>query len=386
MIPKVKSTHPISGERFTVRYRLAGHEQDAYQKALDICLEQTVEIPDSLVPAGLIREEILGRIESFDPVPDGGFMAAISYALEIAGGELTQLLNVIFGNISIKPGIRVERLELPEAMLRTFPGPRYGRQGLREQLGISGRPLLCTALKPLGLPAEGLAMLAYQFALGGIDIIKDDHSLADQGFADFQQRVKLCTAAVERANRKTGGHSIYMPNVTATFEHILARAAFAKRHGAGGLLIAPGLTGFDALSRLAADESLALPIFSHPAFQGTFVLNPDSGVSHRVLFGQLARLAGADAAIYPNYGGRFAFTREECLSIVEGTEMPMGSIKTIFPCPGGGMSLERVPELLEVYGRDVIFLIGGGLFTYGPDLAETCRRFREMVETNGKNK
>jgi len=45
------------------------------------------------------------------------------------------------------------------------------------------------------------------------------------------------------------------------------------------------------------------------------------------------------------------------------------------------MSLESVPESIKVYGNDVIFLIGGGLFTNGPDLVENCRYFRELVET-----
>ena len=103
-------------------------------------------------------------------------------------------------------------------------------------------------------------------------------------------------------------------------------------------------------------------------------------MSHGVIFGQLARLAGADATIFPNFGGRFSFSREECADIVRGTELPMGHVRTIFPAPGGGMSLARVPEMLETYGRDLIFLIGGGLFKQGPDLVENCRHFRKMVE------
>lgn len=385
MNPDFILAQPLSQKRFSVVYRLAGPEKEAYEKALDICLEQTVEFPDALVPSGMIREHILGRIEDFTPRPEGGFTAVISYAQELAGGDLTQLLNVIFGNISIKPGIRVERLDLPDDLLRRFRGPRFGRRGVRDRLGVFGRPLLCSALKPLGLSAAGLAELAYRFALGGIDIIKDDHGLADQEFADFRRRVELCAAAVERANRETGGSSLYMPNVTATFEAILDRARFAKEHGAGGLLIAPGLTGLDAMRRLADEDEIALPVFSHPAFLGTFVLHPESGVSHRVMFGQLARLAGADAVIFPNFGGRFSFTPEECRSIVSGTEMPMDPLAPVFPCPGGGMSLQRIPEMLAIYGRDVVFLIGGGLFTHGPDLIENCRHLRSLVEDSVPN-
>jgi len=377
-----ESSFPLSHERFSVVYSLVGDKRTAYEKARDICLEQTVEVPNVLVPEGMIRDHIVGRVETFEARPEGGFSARISYAIEIAGRDLTQLLNVLFGNISLKAGIRAERLDLPELVLRSFRGPRFGRPGLRALLGVPRRPLLCTALKPLGLSAEGLAELAYQFALGGIEIVKDDHGLADQGFASFRDRVRLCAEAVARANRETGRRVIYVPNVTAPADQLHARARFAKAHGAGGLLVAPGLTGLDAMRCLADDDGLALPIFSHPAFQGTYVLDPASGMSHRLLFGQLARLAGADATIYPNFGGRFGFTRDECQSIVQGTAMAMGPIKAIFPTPGGGMSLDRVPEMLGAYGPDVVLLIGGGLMTPGSDLTETCRRFRALVEAS----
>jgi ribulose-bisphosphate carboxylase large chain len=367
-------------ERFSVVYRLAGTAEEAYERARDICLEQTVEVPNALVPDGVIRDHVLGRVEEIEALPEGGHAARISYAVEIAESDLTQLLNVVFGNISIKTGVRAERLDLPDAMLREFKGPRYGRSGLRERLAVPQRALLCTALKPLGLSAEALASLAYRFALGGIDIIKDDHGLADQGFASFRDRVRLCADAVARANRETGFRAFYAPNVTGPFNEIRTRGRFAKEQGAGGLLVAPGLTGLDAMRCLADDDELALPILAHPAFQGTYVLHPSSGISHSLLFGQLPRLAGADATVFPNFGGRFGFTREECLSIARGAEMTMGSLKAIFPTPGGGMSLERVPEMLKAYGSDVLLLIGGGLMTPGSDLIENCRRFRKLVE------
>ena len=370
----------LCGERFKVVYHLTGSEAETRSKAQDICLEQTVELPDDLVPDGAIRESVVGRIESLRGLGSQRFEAVISYAVETAGCELTQLLNVIFGNISIKPGIRVERLELPVSLLQTFKGPRFGRAGLRMLLGIPSRPLLCTALKPMGLSAQQLADLAYRFALGGIDIIKDDHGLANQPFAPYQERVRLCAEAVERANRETGRACIYMANITAPADHVVTRARLAQEVGVRGLLIAPGLTGLDVMRQLADLDDLALPIMSHPAFQGSFVTSPDQGIAPYVLFGQLARLAGADATIYPNYGGRFSFSRDVCQSIVEGTLVPMGEIKPIFPTPGGGMSLERVPEMLDLYQRDVVFLIGGGLLRHSPDIVENCRYFLKLVE------
>lgn len=369
----------FSGERFSVTYRVYGAEKDARAKAENICIEQTVEFPAEEVPEGIIRDHVFGRIELFESWGADSFRAVISYANEIAAGELTQLLNVVFGNSSIKPGIRVEHLNLSASLVNRFKGPRFGREGIRQLLNVPKRPLLCTAIKPMGLSSRELADLAYTFAKGGMDMIKDDHGLTDQLCAPFEERVKFCSEAVARAGRETGHRVLYVANITAPHHDVLKRARIAKDAGAGGIMIAPGISGFDLMRELADDDSLGLPILTHPALQGSFVTG-DGGMSHGVIFGQLARLAGADATIFPNFGGRFSFSREECTEIVRATREPMGNLKTIFPAPGGGMSLARVPEMLETYGQDLIFLIGGGLFQHGPDLLENCRYFRGMVE------
>lgn len=371
---------PLIGERFTVVYHLTGNSEEAQTKAWDACIEQTVEFPYDLLPAGDIPEQIIGRIENLEPIGNTKFEATISYPVEVAGLDLIQLLNVIFGNTSIKPGVRVERFELPDSMLTRFQGPRFGKVGLRKYLNAPERPLLCTALKPMGLSVQNLAEQAYQFALGGIDIIKDDHGLADQVFSPFEERVQRCAEAVDRANQETGFRAIYMPSLGLKADQLLEKAHFAKNHGAGGLMVPPGLVGFDCMRMLADDDELELPVMMHPAFVGSYVTSPTNGFSHYALFGQVARLAGADATIYPNWGGRFSFSKHECISIVAGSHDPMGHIKSIFPTPGGGMTFDRIPEMLEVYGRDVIFLIGGGLHRIAENLVKSSQIMREMVE------
>lgn len=369
----------LPAERFSIIYRIFGEEKEAYGKAKDICLEQTVEFPGPLVPEGVIADNIVGWIEDFKPYDGQSFRAKISFPIECTSKELTQLINVIFGNISIKPGIRVEEVDFPQSILANFKGPRFGIEGLRKLLGVEKRPLLFTALKPMGLTNQELADLAYKFALGGIDIIKDDHGLSNQSFSPFEERVRLCSEAVGRANKETGYNCIYMPNITAPYGEVIYRAKTAKDLGAGGLLIAPGLTGIDAMRAVAEDDSIALPVMSHPAFQGSYVMG-NSGLSHQFIFGQLPRLAGADGTIYPNFGGRFSFSVEECTAIARAAKAVMGNLKPIFPCPAGGMSLQSIPKSLEVYGRDVVFLVGGGLFSQGPDIVENCRYFKGLVD------
>ena len=379
----------FSGERFSVVFSLAGPEERARALAEDICIEQTVEFPEDLIEGEAIRKQIFGRVESFGPgaekrkgIGQGEerFEAVISFAVEISGHELTQLLNVMFGNISLKPGIRVENIEVGPGLAKALGGPRFGRLGLRRLVGVKGRVLLCTALKPMGLSVPELAGLAQRFALGGIDIIKDDHGLADQSFSGFGERVERCVWEVSRANRTTAGRCIYVPNVTAGGSRMKERALLAKQAGAGGLLVAPGLAGYGAMAELAADDEIGLPILCHPAFQGSYVADPGSGLAHGMLLGMLARLAGADATIFPSYGGRFSFSREQCRQIVDSTAADAGEgIKTIFPCPAGGMNMKDISEMLEFYGEDAIFLMGGGLIRHSNDLVESCRYLRDLV-------
>jgi ribulose-bisphosphate carboxylase large chain len=373
----------LSGERFRVVYSLAGSEAETLAKAHDICVEQTIEFPADLVLDGDIKDHILGRIESFYAPETGRWETEISYAVETAGNELTQLLNVIFGNFSLKPGVRVDRVHLPTGMLKSFKGPRFGIKGLRKLLAVNGRPLFCTALKPLGLSSKALAQLAYEFACGGVDMIKDDHGLADQPFAPFNERVSMCAEAVAKANQETGGHCIYIPNLTAPADRIVKKARLAKEKGAGALMVAPGLIGWDAMRMLAEHENIALPIICHPALLGTFTASPQNGIAHHALFGQLCRLAGADASIFPNYDGRFPFSQDHCREITDGATKEMGHLKPIFPMPGGGMDQERIPEMLETYGKDVIFLIGGALHKMGPNLTENCKNFLHSFASGG---
>lgn len=230
----------LSGERFRVAFRLTGEESEARAKAEDICIEQTVEFPAHLIKSGDIRDKIFGRIESFDRADTGAYTVVISFAIEVTGFELKQLVNVLFGNISLKPGIRIQQIDIPALLLSKFRGPRFGVTGLRALMNEPTRPLLCTALKPMGLSAAQLAEQAYQFALGGIDIIKDDHSLANQSFAPFQERVARCSEMVGIANQRTGYKCMYFPSLTASPDNLIESALFARHAGAGGLLMSPG--------------------------------------------------------------------------------------------------------------------------------------------------
>ena len=373
------TTLSVSGDRLSATYEFLGDVAMAESRANALRVEQTIEFPADLVPDDDIQREIIGRIESVDVMTSDMVRVVVSYAVETTGFELPQLLNVLWGNSALLPGTRLIDFSLPESLLARFTGPRFGVEGLRHMFAAPTRPLLATALKPMGLSAERLAQTAFELALGGIDLIKDDHSLANQEFAPYRERVERCSEAVRKANEQTGYNAVYMPSLNAPYPLIEQRLGEAIGAGAGALLVLPGITGYDVMRELARRDDVAVPIMAHPAFLGSYSASPTNGIAHGALYGKIMRLAGADLSVFPNFGGRFSFSPRECREVAAGLAEPIPGIAPALPAPGGGMTLDRVAEIKEFYGSDVSLLIGGDLHR-GTDLAATAAKFRAAVE------
>lgn len=366
--------------RLGVRYALnLAPGEDAAGKAELIAFEQTVELPRALLEPAL-AQRMAGRVEAVQPIGPRRALVELSFSLEAVGDDLPQCLNLLFGNISLKPGIRIVGLDWPAGLLAGLGGPGHGITGLRTLTGVHGRALLCTALKPMGLSAAQLAQRCEAFARGGIDIIKDDHGLADQPSAPFAERLARCQEAVTRANAASGGRSLYFPNVTAPAAQLPGRLAAARAAGCRGVLISPWLVGLDTL-RLIRDQ-YGLAMLAHPALTGS-LFGRSAGMAPELVLGDLFRLAGADAVIYPNAGGRFDFSAATCARINQHLRRPLGSLRASLPAPAGGMDVASAGHWLRRYGPDTLLLIGGSLYAQG-DLERGAAALRRVVEGLGQ--
>ena len=366
----------LSGERLTAEYLVSGDEARAETVVRQLVVEQTIEFPPELVPDDDIKRHIVGHVVSKKALGNDQHAVRISFATEIVGSQLPQLINVLFGNISMVPGVRLIDIALPSSLLSTFEGPRNGIDGLRSRFDRPFGPLLGTALKPMGTPVDRLADMAYQLAMGGIQLIKDDHSFATQPFAEFEHRVPILSDAVARANAE-GADAVYLPALNLPMDRLREAAEFAIEHGAGGLLVLPGVFGHDTMRWLAEMTPSEVIIMAHPSMLGSLVGEPSRGIAHHVVFGTLARLAGADVSIFPNHGGRFSFHPDDCVAVARACREPLDGLGTAWPAPAGGMSVERVEEMIDFYGEDVCLLIGGDL--YRGDIGTQVGRMVEAI-------
>jgi ribulose-bisphosphate carboxylase large chain len=148
--------------------------------------------------------------------------------------------------------------------------------------------------------------------------------------------------------------------------------ALAREAGISAMLIAPLLVGLPAFQALAR-ENPDIAFMAHPAMAGGARIAPP------LLIGTLFRLLGGDALIFPNHGGRFGYSPATCQAIAARAMGDMHGLHPALPVPAGGMTVERVPEMLDFYGADVLLLIGGALLAAGDRLTEAATAFTRAV-------
>ncbi len=288
-----------------------------------------------------------------------------------------QLLNMLFGNTSIHTDVALMDVLFPPGMAEGFSGPNHGIAGLRRRADAHGRALTCSALKPQGLRPAALAALAGQLALGGVDIIKDDHGLADQAYSPFAERVAAVAAAVRRANGASGGRTRYAPSLSGDLDRLRRQMQAARNEGIDTVLVAPMIVGLPSLHALARDYP-DMAIIAHPAMAGAARLAPP------LLLGKLFRLLGADATVFHNHGGRFGYSPATCLALAEAARGAWEGLAPCLPVPAGGMTPERVPEMLDFYGSEIMLLIGGSLLATRDHLTEATQAFTRTVHDHGR--
>jgi ribulose-bisphosphate carboxylase large chain len=338
------------------------------ERARAIAVEQSVEMPVSAIEDDFVRSEIVGRVESITERDSGRFEVRVSLAVETVGHDPGQLINMLFGNTSLHEDVLLTDVVFPKELVAVFGGPRHGLHALRRRVGAPARALTCSPLKPQGSPAARLAELARSFAQGGVDYIKDDHGLADQAYSPFAARVEAVAAALRDLARSHGRAARYVPSLSGDLDAMRAQIALAKDAGVDTVMVAPMIAGLSNFHRLVR-ENPAIAFVAHPTMAGAARIAP------ALLLGRLFRVLGADAVVFPNYGGRFGYSPDTCRALARASLDEREGLRPAVPMPAGGMTTDRVREMLDFYGAEVMLLIGGALLEARENLREATSAF-----------
>jgi ribulose-bisphosphate carboxylase large chain len=307
----------------------------------------------------------------------------IAYPIELfEQGNMPNILSSVAGNVfglrALK-NLRLNDLKLPNELVRSFKGPKFGISGVREMLGVSGRPLVGTIIKPkLGLKTADHAKVAYDAWVGGCDVVKDDENLSSQRFNPFEDRVVQTLEMRDRAEAKTGEKKVYMVNVTSETEEMIKRAQFVKDSGGRYLMIDILTCGFSALQTIR-EQDFGLVVHAHRAGHAAFSKNTLHGISMKVI-AKLARVIGVDQLHVGTVVGKMSETKEEVSENKEACIEDLGGVKRVLPVASGGLYPSLVPALMKFFGNDFVIQAGGGIHGHPQGTVCGATAMRQAVD------
>ncbi len=369
--------------------------------------------------AGISREEAAGRIASesstgtwttlFSLPQRMRDLQATAYSFEgkyvrIAypsglweAGNAVQLMSGIAGNIFGMKALRSLRLvdvSLPPSYIQHFKGPHFGMEGIRDMMKVHGRPLTGAVPKPkIGFSAAEHAEVGYETWMGGFDFVKDDENLTSTPFNRFEERVAALTRMREKAERETGDVKSAFVNITAETEVMKRRASLLAENGWNYAMIDVVVAGTAAVMTMRDYCSdLGLAIHAHRAMHAAFDRNAKHGISMQFL-AKMMRLIGVSQIHTGTAVGKLTGTKREVTSLadvlrekktreVPGVllEQDWGSTRTAFPVSSGGLHPGLVPDVLNIYGNELVLLVSGGIHGHPKGTRAGARATMQAIE------
>ncbi len=293
-------------------------------------------------------------------------------------GNAVQLMSGIAGNIfgmKALHNLRLIDVTLPRDYLRHFKGPQYGMEGIRSMMKVYDRPLTGAVPKPkIGFSAKEHAEVGYETWMGGFEFVKDDENLTSTSFNRFDDRVDRMARMREKAEQETGVKKSALLNITADTETMKKRVDLLSQYGWEYAMIDVVVAGTASVMTLRDYCSdLGLAIHAHRAMHAAFDRKPEHGITMQFL-AKLMRLIGVTQIHTGTAVGKLAGTRREVEILAdvlrekkvsaEGRmllDQDWGEIRSAFPVSSGGLHPGIVPDVLEIYGPDLILLVSGGI-------------------------
>jgi ribulose-bisphosphate carboxylase large chain len=327
-----------------------------------------------------------------------GNCVKIAYPLALwEEGNAVQLLSGIAGNIFGMKAVKNLRLidvSLPPAYIRHFKGPHFGMDGIRTMMKVTGRPLTGAVPKPkIGFSAKEHAEVGYETWMGGFDFVKDDENLTSTPFNRFEDRVQLMTKKRDAAEKETGEKKSAFINISADTETMKRRADLLAEYGWNYAMIdvvVAGTAGVMTMRDYCSD--LGLAIHAHRAMHAAFDRNRKHGISMQFL-AKLMRLIGVSQIHTGTAVGKLTGSRKESMVLadllrekktaaVDGMllEQDWGKIKSAFPVSSGGLHPGLVPDVMDIYGIDLVLLVSGGIHGHPKGTRAGARATMQAIE------
>ena len=336
-------------------------------------------------PKGSLLEACSARQAGVDAFDASGKVGLLHVAFPLKmmrqpDGHLTScdLLHTVAGAVIFdmyeNQDARLVSLQIPEKVIRSFPGPAYGPFGVRRLAGfVEDQPAFGTILKPTaGITPDDVERLVEEVAGSPLLMfIKEDEDLyPNLDYSPVAERTRRAVSAIERAREARDGLGlIYAPHISGAPNEILDTLHAVLEAGAVGVMFSETYAGGTVRMVREATRYLDQPpaIYGHNAGIGT----RSNGAIFREVIDFLARLDGIDfrqtAPVRPGspyirpYG-------DEWLASEEALTRPIQGINPTMITRAGALDQGNlILNLMDVEARgivpNVLFLAGSAINT-----------------------
>ena len=297
---------PELDDHVVVSYFLALRNTPISAAAKEIAYHATSGVKNP--PAGSLLAQCTAHAVAVDPWDASGRMGLLHVAFPLKmllqpDGHLTScdLLHTVAGAIIFdvydSQDAWLVSLQIPEHVLRTFPGPAYGPLGLRQATHFAAEePAFGTILKPTaGITPDEVGKLVTEVAQCPLFLfVKEDEDLyPNLDYSPVKQRVHKAVEAIERSKEKRGGRGlIFAPHITGAPHEMLETLHAVVEAGATGVMLSETFVGGTVRMVREATKHLPRPpaIYGHNAGIGV----KTRGGIWREVIDLLARLDGID--------------------------------------------------------------------------------------------
>ncbi|MBU4242606.1 MAG: type III ribulose-bisphosphate carboxylase [Nanoarchaeota archaeon] len=313
-------------------------------------------------------------------------------------GNMSQILASIAGNVfgmKAVDSLRLEDIQFTKKIVKSFPGPKFGREGIRKIFGVKKRPLMLSVAKPkVGLTTKEHVEIGRQIWEGGLDLLKDDENLANQSFNPFNKRVVDSLKVRDKIEKKTGEKKSYLINITGpTVKEMEKRAKFVKAQGGEYIMIDIITTGWSAVhSMREICDDLGLAIHAHRAMHGAMTRDKYQGFSMHCV-AKCARLLGVDQLHIGTANiGKLVGSEQEVLELekmitqdkYKSNNLTLNQewygTKPVFPVSSGGLHPLIIDKVMDKMGTNIMLQIGGGIHGHPMGSFAGAKAMREAVE------
>jgi ribulose-bisphosphate carboxylase large chain len=259
-----------------------------------------------ITPGSLI-EQCTGKLVGVDAWDDTGRLGLLHVAFPLkmllqADGGLTStdILHTTAGAILFdvyeNQDARLVSLQMPDAVIRGFPGPAHGPAGVRALTNWPATaPMFGTILKPTaGITPDEVGALVHDVASCPLFcFVKEDENLYPRlAYSPAAERTRRAVESIRRVQEQRGGRGIiFSPHITGAPHQIVETLHAVLEAGATGVMFSESFAG--GTVRMVREATKQLP--KPPTIYGH---NAGIGVKTRSIFREvidlLARLDGID--------------------------------------------------------------------------------------------